>query len=93
VLAAVGALAFVAIAVVSVFFGKKVDLEALEPGMDGVPQGVIKLPPQVNSGAEAAAVHKQGTPGTVVLVFVFLAVFMLYYFTNWKLLSMIWKIG
>ena len=35
----------------------------------------------------------KGTPGTVVLVFVFLGVFMLYYFTNWKLLSMIWRIG
>jgi cytochrome c oxidase subunit 1 len=93
VLAAIGALAFVAIAVVSVFFGKKLDLEGLSPGMGGVPQGVAKLPPQVNSGPDAEAVHKQGTPGTVVLVFVFLAVFMLYYFTNWKLLSMIWKIG
>jgi hypothetical protein len=29
----------------------------------------------------------------VVLVFVFLAVFVLYYFTNWKVLSMIWKMG
>ena len=31
--------------------------------------------------------------GTVVLVGIFLAIFVLYYFTNWKLLSMIWKIG
>jgi hypothetical protein len=28
-----------------------------------------------------------------VLVFVVLAVFILYYFTNWKVLSMIWKMG
>jgi len=27
------------------------------------------------------------------LVFVFLAAFMLYYFTNWKLLSFVWRIG
>ena len=37
--------------------------------------------------------HKAGAPGTIVLVFVFLAVFILYYFANWKVLSMIWKIG
>ena len=36
---------------------------------------------------------QSGAPGTVILVFVFLAVFILYYFANWKVLSMIWKIG
>ena len=29
----------------------------------------------------------------MVLVAVFLIVFVLYYFTNWKLLSLVWKIG
>ena len=33
------------------------------------------------------------TPGTLVLVSVFLVSFMVYYFTNWKLLSVIWKVG
>jgi hypothetical protein len=32
-------------------------------------------------------------PGTLVLVAVFLATFMLYYFVNWKVLSAIWRIG
>jgi hypothetical protein len=32
-------------------------------------------------------------PGTLVLVFVFLAAFMLYFFVNWKVLSFVWKIG
>ena len=45
----------------------------------------------VVSAVEAA--HEGGTPGTVILVFVFLIVFILYYFTNWKILSMIWQIG
>ena len=93
ILAATGALIYIAIAVVSVFFGKALDCDKLEVGMAGVPQGVIKLPAQTHSAEETAAVHEQGTPGTVILVFVFLGVFMLYYFTNWKLLSMIWKIG
>lgn len=91
-LAALAALIYIAIAVVSVFFGKLLP-EKLEAGIAGVPQGVAKLPAQVNTGEAAEAVHDKGTPGTVILVFVFLAVFVLYYFTNWKILSMVWKIG
>ena len=77
----------------SVFFGEKLDAEKLVPGMAGVPQGVVRLPAQSHQGEAAEAVHSGGTPGTVVLVYVFLAVFVLYYFTNWKVLSMIWKMG
>ena len=77
----------------SVFLGEKLDLTALQPGMSGVPQGVLRLPPQAHQGETAEAVHKGGAPGTIILVFVFLAVFILYYFANWKVLSMIWKIG
>jgi cytochrome c oxidase subunit 1 len=86
-------LLFIAIAVKSVFFGEKLDFGQLTPGMSGVPQGVIKLPAQTHSGETAETVHQGGAPGTIVLVFVFLAVFILYYFANWKVLSMIWKIG
>jgi len=89
----IAVLLFIAIAVKSVFFGEKLDLAALTPGMSGVPQGVVRLPPQVHRGEVAEAVHKTGAPGTIILVFVFLAVFILYYFANWKVLSMIWKIG
>jgi hypothetical protein len=32
-------------------------------------------------------------PGTIVLVFTFLAVFALYFFSNWKILSFLWRIG
>lgn len=92
-IAAVAVLAFVLIAVGSVFFGEKVDLAKLTPGMRGIPQGVLRLPPQAHAGEVAEVAHDTGTPGTVVLVFVFLAVFVLYYFTNWKVLSMIWKMG
>jgi cytochrome c oxidase subunit 1 len=92
-IAAIAVLAFVLIAVGSVFFGEKVDLANLTPGMRGVPQGILRLPPQSHAGEAAELAHETGTPGTVVLVFVFLAVFILYYFTNWKVLSMIWKMG
>jgi cytochrome c oxidase subunit 1 len=33
------------------------------------------------------------TPGTLVLVAIFLLAFVVYYFTNWKLLSFLWKVG
>ncbi len=92
-LAVVGALAYIAIAVVSVFFGQRVDFDKLEPGMAGIPQGIIRLPAQAHSEEASAKAHEEGAPGTMVLVFVFLAVFILYYFTNWKLLSLVWKIG
>ncbi len=92
-LAVVAVLIYIASAVVSVFFGKSIDFDDLQEGMAGVPQGIVKLPPQVHEGEEVEKVHESGAPGTVVLVFVFLTVFVLYYFTNWKLLSMIWQIG
>ena len=65
--------------------------------MHGVPQGVTKLPPQsYEVPAESAHAEKgpsHHAPGTLVLVFVFLAAFIVYYFVNWKLLSFVWKIG
>jgi cytochrome c oxidase subunit 1 len=92
-IAAVAVLIYIAIAVKSVFFGETLDLEKLAPGERGVPQGILRLPPQTHGVETSEAAHAAGAPGTVVLVFVFLAVFILYYFTNWKVLSMIWKMG
>lgn len=92
-LAAFAALSYVAIAVVSVFFGAALTAADIANGASGVPQGVIKLPPQSYDAETVARVHATGTPGTVILVYIFLLCFVLYYFTNWKLLSLIWKIG
>ncbi|MDH3497829.1 MAG: hypothetical protein OER21_13795 [Gemmatimonadota bacterium] len=55
----------------------------------GVPQGVTSPPAPASAGEDES--HK--TPGTLVLVFVFLAAFVVYYFVNWKLLSFLWRIG
>lgn len=91
-LAIVGGLAFVVIAVVTVFFGRP-----FRPGdsgdTSGVPQGIAHLPRQIYEGASVAAVHRTGTPGTVILVLIFFAAFILYYFANWKILSFLWKVG
>jgi cytochrome c oxidase subunit 1 len=100
IMAVTGALGFVAIAVKSVFFGER--LPAIQRGteMAGVPRGLTHPPvhaPDVDQRNEELHAPARGimgaTPGTMVLVFVFLGAFMLYYFTNWKLLSFLWKIG
>jgi cytochrome c oxidase subunit I len=91
-LAIAGGLAYILIAVVSVFFGRPFRL-ADSHDRSGVPQGVWNLPTQVYRGAAVAAVHKAGTPGTMVLVLVFFGCFVLYYFANWKILSFLWKVG
>jgi cytochrome c oxidase subunit I len=91
-LAILGGLAYIVIAVVTVFFGRP-----FRPGesgdASGVPQGIRNLPRQIHEGAAVAAVHRTGTPGTVVLVLIFFAAFILYYFANWKILSFLWKVG
>lgn len=63
--------------------------------MHGIPQGVT-APPRPATGSEGdVPLHRFGgtTPGTMILVFVFLVAFIVYYFVNWKLLSFLWRIG
>jgi cytochrome c oxidase subunit 1 len=100
ILAATGAFAFIGIAVQSVFFGERI--EAIVPGVAvaGIPPGLTSPPvykPNVDELNEALHAPSRGfagaTPGTIVLVSVFLLSFMVYYFTNWKLLSVLWKVG
>ena len=98
-LAATGAFMFIAIAVVSVFFGQP--LGELTPGVAvaGVPQGLTH-PPVHAADVDRRAEELQATrsiwgpaPGTMALVFVFLGAFVVYFFVNWKVLSFVWKIG
>jgi hypothetical protein len=64
--------------------------------MHGLPNGLLN-PPRPVTEADEAEVEKHGklghTPGTVILVAIFLIAFATYYFTNWKLLSFLWQIG
>jgi cytochrome c oxidase subunit 1 len=78
--------------VVTVFWGRPFRL-ADAHDRSGVPQGIWRLPSQVHQGAAVAAVHRTGTPGTIALVAIFFACFVLYYFANWKILSFLWKVG
>lgn len=92
-LAALGGLMYILVAVTSVFFGKPVTADGIKNREPGIPQGVLGLPAQMHTGKNVAAVHDRGTPGTVILVFIFLTCFVVYYFVNWKVLSFLWKIG
>lgn len=93
ILAAISVLLFIVSAVLSVFFGKPFNEQAMQQKASGIPQGVLNLPKQTHSGSMVGRIHKTGTPGTVVLVFIFLACFIVYYFVNWKLLTFLWKLG
>jgi cytochrome c oxidase subunit 1 len=90
---ATGALLFVVIAVLTVFFGKPLTEADIKNKASGIPQGILNPPKQVHTGAYVAAAHKEGAKGTVVLVGIFFVCFVLYYFVNWKILSFLWKIG
>jgi cytochrome c oxidase subunit 1 len=100
IMAVTGALLFIAIAVKSVFFGEPVTEIPRGVVVPGLPQGLTH-PPVRPPDADAVneRLHAPGagvlavTPGTVALVGIFLASFMIYYFTNWKLLSVVWKVG
>jgi hypothetical protein len=64
--------------------------------MHGVPQGIVRPPSPLQEGDEEKLVDygRMGpAPGTIILVFIFLAAFVTYYFVNWKMLSFLWKIG
>ena len=91
---------FIAIAVKSVFFGVPLGPITRGVAMAGVPQGLTHPPVHAadvnvrNAALHSAARGIMGpTPGTIVLVFVFLAAFVVYFFVNWQILSFLWRIG
>ncbi|MHB1297571.1 MAG: cbb3-type cytochrome c oxidase subunit I [Gemmatimonadaceae bacterium] len=100
ILAVTAALGFILIAVKSVFLGEKLGVVTPGVAMVGVPQGLTHPPVHAadadakNEEFHAPARGWMGpTPGTIILVAIFLTAFIAYYFTNWKLLSFLWKVG
>jgi len=75
-----------------VFFGKPVTESDLKIGSSGIPQGVLKLPQQIYQGPQVAEAHNS-LKGTIILIAIFFICFVVYYFTNWKVLSFLWKVG
>jgi cytochrome c oxidase subunit 1 len=83
-IAAAGGLLYVVITVGTVLFGKRLDGAETRPLAFPLHQG----------GPKAASTYgSHGTlklPGTIVLVSIFFASFVLYYFVNWKYLTELW---
>jgi cytochrome c oxidase subunit 1 len=96
-LGAVGGGMYIIITVWSVFFGKPLGDECSEAALAGsVPPGVYKRPftELPTTDVEMKEYGRLGQmPGTMILVFIFLAAFVVYYFANWKLLSFVWTVG
>ena len=82
IIAALGGIIFVVVAVATVLFGRKI-------------RAGHKLTFPLNVGGGAAASHYGSyltvkLPGTIILVAIFFVCFVLYYFINWKYLSELW---
>lgn len=86
VLACFGGAAFIVIVVGSLLFGRKLDEE------EKVGREMIATPPSA-AAYEGIGSGSISIPGTLVMVFVFFAVFALYYFINWKYLAETWGIS
>jgi len=99
--AALGGGIYILVTVVSVFFGKPLPDETTEAALAGkVPPGVYRKPwtelPETDEAVDNLPVYGGilgQVPGTMILVGIFLAAFITYYFANWKLLSFIWQVG
>jgi len=92
VAAILGGAIFILITVVSVFFGKRVGSESSYGFSTSV---LAKAEPVVVPDGGHAATGKWGfaAPGTFLLAFFFLVIFVLYYAVNWKYLASVWPMS
>jgi cytochrome c oxidase subunit 1 len=81
VIAFLGLLLYCLLVVAAVFFGRSIDGKAME-AWNEEPKGQV----------DASEVDEHTTPGTLVLVIVFLTAFAVYYFANWMWLSDLWEV-
>jgi cytochrome c oxidase subunit 1 len=88
IIAIVGGIMYLTVVLVSVFTGKRVEARRLTLLMAQANPLVEDAVPNVGKEAHG----KLAPQGTFAIVFVFLAVFALYYFTNWWLLGRTWYI-
>ena len=90
--AILGGAIFILITVISVFFGKRVGSESSY----GFSTSVLrKAEPDVVPAGGHAAAGRWGfaAPGTFLLAFFFLLIFVLYYAVNWKYLASVWPMS
>ena len=97
-IAIAGGAMYILTTVTSVFFGKRMAED--DPGRGGagrgLPPGIVN-PPRPLREEDAERLGPSGrlgrVPGTMILVLIFLAAFITYYFVNWALLSFLWEVG
>lgn len=89
ILASIGGIVFILIAVGTVFFGKRVGDE--EKVQISTPEAAAAMAKPTVS--EYGSEKELKIPGTTAMVAVFFTVFVLYYFVNWKYLSEIWPLS
>ena len=89
ILAVLGGAIYVGVTVGSVLFGKKVTTGPVSISF-GIPAPAGGSNPAKDPQEKTGGF---GEPGTFVLATVFLVVFIIYYFLNWKWLSSIWHVG
>ena len=97
-IAIAGGAMYILTTVSSVFFGKRMaeDDTGLGGSGRGLPPGIVN-PPRPLREEDAGRLGPPGrlgrVPGTMILVLIFLAAFITYYFVNWALLSFLWEVG
>ena len=97
-IAIAGGAMYILTTVSSVFFGKRMaeDDTGLGGAGRGLPPGIVN-PPRPLREEDAGRLGPPGrlgrVPGTMILVLIFLAAFITYYFVNWALLSFLWEVG
>jgi cytochrome c oxidase subunit 1 len=88
VLAVVGGGIYILVTVWSIFLGKK-----LESGARSNRAVILRMPVAEAVEGYGGGVGVLEAKGTFTLALVFLAVFVLYYFINWKYLSEVWGLS
>ncbi len=83
VIAVTGLLMYVLLVVAAVFFGPRIEGQAMEPWH-------VEPARPSDVAVDESGEHK--TPGTLVLALVFLAAFAVYYFANWMWLADVWEV-
>ncbi len=90
-LAFIGAILFIFLVVVAVFFGERNAGRAID-GWQPAERWKQNMEIFAREKDEAFEKVAHKVPGTVVLVFVLLVSFMVYYFANWKALADVWYV-
>jgi len=88
ILASIGGLLFVLIAVGTVLWGKPVTADNAIESLGPMPEKQL-----TDAVSTYGSAHFWRLPGTYILVSVFFVSFVLYYFVNWKYLSEIWPLS